>query len=143
MAALRILHLNNEKTWRGGERQTLLLAAGLRDGGAVSVVGCRPGGLLEQRARAESVTTLAIPGNNFGAALALIRAARNFDLIHCHTGRGHSLAALTAPWHRKPFLVTRRVDFLPGRSWFNRYKFRRAVQVVCISQFIADQLADW
>jgi len=140
---VRILHLNNEKTWRGGERQTLLLAAGLQEGGAISVIGCRPGGPLQQQARAASVATLPIPGNNFGAAPALVRAARDFDLIHCHTGRGHSLAALTAAIHRTPFLVTRRVDFLPGRGWFNRSKFRRAARVVCISRFIADQLANW
>jgi glycosyltransferase involved in cell wall biosynthesis len=84
-----------------------------------------------------------IPGNNLGAALALPRIAREFDLVHCHTGRGHSLAALTSAWHRKPVLVTRRVDFLPGGGWFNRYKFRGAARVVCISQFIADQLAAW
>jgi glycosyltransferase involved in cell wall biosynthesis len=140
---VKILHLNNEKTWRGGERQTLLLAARLREGGAVSIIGCRPGGPLEQKAQAEAVITLPIPANNLSAALALARAARNFDLIHCHTGRGHSLAALTAGCHRTPFLVTRRVDFLPNQSWFNRYKFRRAARIVCISRFIADQLADW
>src|SRR5438552_14802574 len=121
MALVKILHLNNEKTWRGGERQTLLLAAGLRERGVVSVIGCRPGGLLDQLALAESVATLPVPGNNLSAALALTKAARDFDLIHCHTGRGHSLAALTSGWHRKPFLVTRRVDFLPGAGWFNRF----------------------
>ena len=67
---VRILHLNNEKTWRGGERQTLLLAAGLQEGGAISVIGCRPGAPLQQKAQAGSVSTLPIPGNNFGAALA-------------------------------------------------------------------------
>jgi glycosyltransferase involved in cell wall biosynthesis len=140
---VRILHLNNEKTWRGGERQTLLLAAGLQESGAISVIGCRPGAPLEQKAQAASVATLTMPGNNFSAALTLARAAQDFDLVHCHTGRGHSLAAFTAGWHRTRFLVTRRVDFLPGRGWFNRYKFRKAARVVCISQFIADQLANW
>ncbi len=141
--AVRILHLNNEKTWRGGERQTLLLAAGLRESGGISVIGCRPDAPLHQRAQAESVSTLPIPSHNFGAAIALARMARDFDFVHCHTGRGHSLAALTAGLHRTPFLVTRRVDFLPGRGWFNRYKFRKAGRVVCISRFIADQLANW
>jgi glycosyltransferase involved in cell wall biosynthesis len=140
---VNILHLNNEKTWRGGERQTLLLAAGLRDRGVRSVIGCRPDGLLAAQARAAAVETLAIPGNNFSAALALIRAAKGFDLIHCHTGRGHSLAAITASAHGKPFLATRRVDFLPRQNSFNRYKFRRAERVACISRFIADQLANW
>ena len=140
---MRILHLNNENSWRGGERQTLLLAAGLQEGGAVSIIGCRPGGPLQLKAQTGSVSTLPIPGNNFGAALTLARVGRDFDLIHCHTGRGHSLAALTAGLHRTPFLVTRRVDFLPGRGWFNRYKFHKAARVVCISRFIADQLANW
>jgi glycosyltransferase involved in cell wall biosynthesis len=140
---MRILHLNLERTWRGGERQTLLLATGLRDRGLVSTIGCRPGAPLERNAEAGSVATQPIPGNSAGATLALVRAARGFDLIHCHTGRGHSLVAVTAAFHHKPFLVTRRVDFLPGAGWFNRYKFRRAVRVVCISRFIADQLAHW
>ncbi len=140
---MNILHLNNEKTWRGGERQTLLLATGLRKLGVRSVIGCRSDGLLAAQARAAQLATLPIPGNNFSAALALVRAVKGFDLIHCHTGRGHSLAAITAFAHRKPFLATRRVDFLPRRNSFNRYKFRRAERVVCISRFIADQLADW
>lgn len=140
---MRVLHLNNEKTWRGGERQTLWLAASLREHGVGSAIGCRPGGWLEQRAAAESVPTLRVPGNVFGAAVALARSARHFDLIHCHTARMHSVAAATAAWHRKPILVTRRVDFVPNRGWFNRYKFARAARVVCISQFIAQQLAAW
>ena len=142
-ATVRILHLNNEKTWRGGERQTLLLAAGLRDRGAESVIGCRPDGLLETQARTVAVGTIPIPGNNFSAALSLISAAKKFDLIHCHTGRGHSLAALTAWAHGKPFIATRRVDFRPGHNAFNRFKFRRAERVVCISRFIEKQLSDW
>lgn len=140
---MNILHLNNEKTWRGGERQTLLLATGFQERGLRSVIGCRPDGLLAAQARAFEVETLPIPANNFGAALALVRAAKGFDLIHCHTGRGHSLAAITAFAHGKPFLATRRVDFLPRQNSFNRYKFRRAERVACISRFIADQLADW
>lgn len=140
---MQVLHLNNEKTWRGGERQTLLLAAGLQARGVRSVIGCRPAARLEDQAKAKGVATLPIPGNSWAAALALLRTARGFDLIHCHTGRTHSLAALAAAWHRKPFLVTRRVDFLPARGWFNRYKFGQAARVVCISQFIADQLAAW
>jgi len=143
LVAMNILHLNNEKSWRGGERQTLLLAARLRARGIGSVIACRSDGPLARKALEAGVPVRAIPGNNLGAGLALPRLAREFDLIHCHTGRGHSLAALTAPGYRKPFLATRRVDFLPRRGWFNRYKFQRAAQVVCISQFIANQLAAW
>jgi glycosyltransferase involved in cell wall biosynthesis len=140
---MKILHLNNEKTWRGGERQTLLLAAALQHRGVGGAIACRPGGPLQQQAQSKTVNTLPIPANNLGAALTLIRVAGDFDLIHCHTGRGHSLAAFTASAHRKPFIVTRRVDFLPSQSWFNRRKYGGATRVVCISDFIAAQLRDW
>jgi glycosyltransferase involved in cell wall biosynthesis len=35
------------------------------------------------------------------------------------------------------------VDFLPRNSWFNRWKFRRARRVVCVSHWIARLLQDW
>jgi glycosyltransferase involved in cell wall biosynthesis len=50
---------------------------------------------------------------------------------------------LTGWWHGRPFILTRRVDFLPGNNCYNRFKFRRAARVVCISRFIASQLENW
>src|SRR6266567_8056002 len=137
---MRILHLNNEKTWRGGERQTLLLAKALAEFGVGSAIGCRPGAALEDHARRERLPTFAIAGNGVRAAFDLARIAKGFDLIHCHTGRTHSLAAATAVWHGKPIVVTRRVAFLPKPSWFNRRKYRTASKVVCVSNYVASQL---
>lgn len=138
---MRILHLNNENVWRGGQRQTLMLAAGLRDTGAVSVVGCPAGSPLEQHARAESVETLAIPVHFLGAVPALAKVARDFDLIHCHSARGHRLAALTANLHHTPLLVTQRVALPSRMAWLRKCSFRRAAGVVCVSRFLAGQLA--
>ncbi|MCX8109057.1 MAG: glycosyltransferase family 4 protein [Verrucomicrobiae bacterium] len=140
---MRVLHLNNEKSWRGGERQTLLLAKGLQDIGVESVIGCRPGTLLEQYASNESLPTLSVPSNGFAALWAIGRAAHHFDLIHCHTGRTHSLAAIAGVFHRTPLVVTRRVGFLPANNWFNRFKFQKAASVACISQFILNRLLEW
>jgi glycosyltransferase involved in cell wall biosynthesis len=121
----------------------LLLAAGLKERGMESVIGCRPDGALGRAAAEMEVPTLRLPANNLAAALVLGREARRFDLLHCHTGRAHSLAALTGWWHGRPFILTRRVDFLPGNNFYNRFKFRRAARVVCISRFIAGQLENW
>lgn len=141
--SLRILHINNEKTWRGGERQTLLLAAALPDLGVEGAIGCRANCLLAERASAKGVPILPIAGDPLRASWKLARLASGFDLLHCHTGRGHSLAAGVSWVHSKPVVVTRRVDFLPKKTWFNRFKYTRAARVVCISEFIARQLADW
>ena len=140
---MKVLHLNNEKTWRGGERQTLFLARALADMGCPSIIACRPGRPLAHQARAENVPVVPLAGNPLAAAAAIVWFARHCDVIHCHTGRTHSLAALTSFLHRKPVIVTRRVAFPIRQSAFNRYKYRRAHKLVGISTFIARQLADW
>jgi len=140
---VRILHLNNERGWRGGERQVLLLAAALQHNGIANAIACRPGGLLEQRARDARLPVLSLAGNTIFAAFSLLKAVSDFDLIHCHTGRTHSIAAATAFRHHKPIIVTRRVDFPPRSSAFNHFKYRVTSRIVCISQFIARQLQDW
>ena len=40
---MRILHIDTERGWRGGERQALWLARELRRRGHVSIVAARPG----------------------------------------------------------------------------------------------------
>jgi len=137
---MRVLHVNNEKTWRGGERQTLLTVLEQRRQGVDSVIACRRGSPLEEHAVAGKIPTIALPGFAPGAWLALTRAAGKFDVIHCHTGRAHSLCALAS---RKPTVVSRRVDFLPRNTWFNHWKFCRANKVVCVSKCIARILQDW
>jgi L-malate glycosyltransferase len=140
---VKVLHLDNEKDWGGGERQVLLLAAELRQRGLISAIGCRPGRRLAEWAIAEGIPTRAISGNSFRAVFDLVRAAKGFDIIHCHTGRAHSLAMVAAPFCRKPMVVTRRIDRKPHHSWFDDLKYRRAAHVVCISKYIARQLEDW
>jgi glycosyltransferase involved in cell wall biosynthesis len=140
---VKILHLNNERTWRGGERQTLLLANALHGRGVETVIACRPDAPLEGCARQQGVPTLPLASNPLGALVDIGRAASRYDLLHCHTARTHSLATLTAAWSRKPVLVTRRVDFAVPPTRFNRYKYSLASRVVCVSAHIADQLRDW
>lgn len=137
---MRVLHVNNEKTWRGGERQTFLTALEQQRQGVDSVIACRRGSPLEKNAAAEKIPTVALPGFAPGALLKLALVAGGFDVIHCHTGRAHSLGALVA---RRPVIVSRRVDFIPAHSWFNQWKFRRAAAVVCVSQCIAGILKTW
>ncbi|PWU22099.1 MAG: hypothetical protein C5B50_00165 [Verrucomicrobia bacterium] len=140
---MRILHINTEKTWRGGERQTLLTAAEQRRQGADCMVACRRGSPLEQAARAESVPTVALSNSAPLAGLALARTARSFDLLHCHTGRAHSLGTLATLGLHKPVVVSRRTDFSPNRSRFNRWKYRRADQIVCVCNHVAQVMLRW
>lgn len=140
---MRVLHVNNEKTWRGGERQTLLTALEQQRQGVESLIACRRGAPLEDLAKAEHIPVVSLSSALPAALLALSRAAWTCDVLHCHTGRAHSLGVLATLWRRPPLVVSRRVDFVPGASWFNRWKYRRADRVVCVSQYIARLLREW
>jgi glycosyltransferase involved in cell wall biosynthesis len=140
---MRVLHVNNEKTWRGGERQTFLTAQEQRRRGVDSCIACRRGSLLEEIARTEGIPTVGLPTALPAAVPPLLRAARSVDLLHCHTGRTHSMAVLATLMERKPIVVTRRVDLQPYNGSFNRWKYRRVDRVVCVSQWIATVLQDW
>jgi glycosyltransferase involved in cell wall biosynthesis len=120
-----------------------LLVGALRERGVCNAIACRPKAPLEARARAAGVPTLPLAGGSLRALGDVVRAARGFDLLHCHTARAHSLVTLAAPALRQPVVVTRRVDFRPSQSRFNRWKYRRAARVICISEFIARQLEQW
>ena len=140
---MRVLHVNNEGTWRGGERQALLTVQEQRRQGVDSHLACRRGSPLEETALAEGVPIISLPAAAPVGVLALRRVAPSFDVLHCHTGRAHSLVALATIRGQKPLVVSRRVDFAPRRSWFNCWKYRRADKVVCVSKWVAKIMRDW
>jgi L-malate glycosyltransferase len=140
---VRVLHVNNEKTWRGGERQTLLTAEEERRRGLDSQIACRRGSPLEEMARAGGVPTIELPTALPAAVPPLRRAARSFDVLHCQTGSTHSMAVLATLTSRKPIVVSRRVDNVPHDRWFTRWKYRRVDRIVCASRWIERVLQDW
>jgi len=140
---MRVLHIDNEKIWRGGERQVFLTVQEQRRQGVDGWIACRRGSPLEEVARNADIPTIGLASTPQTAWPALIRAMRSFDVLHCHTGNTHSIAALATMIRRKPIVLSRRVDNVPHDSWFNRWKYRRVDIVACVSRYIALQLEDW
>ena len=136
---MRILHINLEPGWRGGERQTLNLMQGLRELGHASQLLTRKNSPLGDRCRADGfpVTDISKP------YLAHSRQLRGFDCIQTHEVRGLQLAAVWKPLLDTPLVYTRRVDFTPSRHWFTKYKYKQADTVVAISRKIKAILVEW
>jgi glycosyltransferase involved in cell wall biosynthesis len=146
---VRVLHVNTERTWRGGEQQSLWLAAGLRDLGEESEVVAQPGSPLAERARAAGLTVHEVRMRGEwgpGAVLALRRLFRERrpDVVHAHTSHAHALAGLAKVRMARPLLaVSRRVDFSIYRnalrlSWF---KYRcLGDRYIAISRAVRDVL---
>ena len=135
----RILHVASGREWRGGQRQTWLLARELQRLGLDQLLLTRRGSELAQRARADGVPVREVTwsmGLDPRAYWALRREAQcGPAILHAHDGHAVTLARwasnATAPW-----IATRRNASPLGspRAW------RTAARVVAISDAVRAQL---
>jgi L-malate glycosyltransferase len=138
---MRVLQVDGEMGWRGGQQQVLLLAKGLAThprfrGESVTV--CRPGSELARRLSQANLPyallDLSSPWSPRAVwGLRALARERGVDIIHAHASHAHNLAALATVGSRRHLVATRRVDFAPKGMW----KYRRCARVVAISQAIA------
>jgi len=142
VSAVRVLHVNSERGWRGGEHQTLLTLLGLRELGVDVALAARRGGELARKALGCGLEVFQIrmrSGFDPLAAWSLARAARGFraELLHLQTPHAVSLAALAALFGLRARLVAaRRVDFRVRSAW----KYNRCAAVVAISSAVRGAL---
>jgi glycosyltransferase involved in cell wall biosynthesis len=142
--ALRIAHIDTGLTLRGGQRQLLLLAHGLRERGHEQEIVCLEGSSLEERAKREGFRVFPLPASDPGHAFGIMLWRQQLktwapQIIHAHDGRGQTLgwlASLGLPMRR---VASRRVTFLPSDRWTYRLKYGRTCHaVIAISENIRE-----
>jgi len=138
---MKVLQVNTEKTWRGGERQTLFTLQGLKDSSIEVGLLCRRGFPLEKAARELGVPVYVV-NSSLEAFFFLANNPENYDIYHPQTGKGHSLAAYSKVFHHKPIIYTRRVNFSQS-GFLSKQKYRLTDQVVAISNAIKDTLNEF
>ncbi len=122
---MNILHINTERTWRGGEQQTLNLLVGLNKRGIACHLVCQAGSPMEARAARAGVDVFPITMRGEIDLAAGFRIRKlinkfNYDIVHAHTSHAHTLAYLATIGSGVSRLVTRRVDFSIFRHSFLR-----------------------
>ena len=139
---MRILHIDTERGWRGGERQALWLAVELARRGHTMLIAARPGEPLDRRAAEAGVDVVpCAPAFEADprAALrlrAVVRRGR-FDLLHAHTAHAITLGALATIGTGVPLIAARRVDFPLRRNAGTRWKYGRAAAIIAVSHAVA------
>ena len=139
--SVRVLHLDSAATWRGGQNQALLTAKGMAARGHGVTVGCRAGGPLEARARAEGLEVRPLPfrGDLWPPAiLSLARTIRRDRprVLLLHDPHAVSAGIVAARLAGGPALVAvRRVDF-PLRGATSRWKYSACDRVIVVSRAI-------
>ncbi|HUH59563.1 MAG TPA: glycosyltransferase family 4 protein [Candidimonas sp.] len=134
---MRILQMNFERGWRGGERQTLLCMRQFRAAGHDVALLARKGAELAQQARKEGFIVHE-RGGTAGVAGFLIRHGRGFDILHAQTANMMTWLALLKPLLGRRIVFTRRTAFpVRRREKQTAWKWRRADVLVAISKAAA------
>ncbi len=142
---IRVLHVDTEKGWRGGERQTLWLAAEMAKRGHESVVAARQGEPLATRASAAGLSVVdcrPVSELDPRAAWRLRREilSRRIDVVHAHTAHAVAIGATATLGTGVPLVVARRVDFPLRGNAGTRWKYRRAARIIAVSNAVANVL---
>jgi glycosyltransferase involved in cell wall biosynthesis len=129
---LKIAHINLAKGLRGGENQTLAIIDGLKHFEIEQTLICRKKSLLEQQAIKLNLRVISISK----PFLLNIAKLKPFDLIHVHEGRSIYFALAANLLFQKSYLVTRRVLNKPREKCLTKLAYKKAAQIVSISQKI-------
>jgi glycosyltransferase involved in cell wall biosynthesis len=145
---MRILALDLGAGWRGGQKQTALVAATLaKRGHEVALLAAAESTLALEASRGGVVGVVPVHGRGEASPrllAAVARAARRLrpDILWASDGRGHGAAVWSLAAARIPLVVHRRVAFPPGRDPLSRLKFRTARRFVAISTDVSRVLSD-
>ncbi|WP_457640830.1 glycosyltransferase family 4 protein [Persephonella sp.] len=138
---MKILEVNTEKTWRGGERQTYYNIKGFKEAGQQVELLSLKGYPLEQKSKELNIPIHCV-NNGFEAIKWITKYGRNYDIIHVQTAKALTYAVITKPFHQKPVVYTRRVDFVP-KGKLTLIKYKLADRVVAITTPIKEILENF
>ncbi|MGZ9258411.1 MAG: glycosyltransferase family 4 protein [Candidatus Binatia bacterium] len=146
---LKILHVDPERNWGGGEAQVFGLLSYLAAQGHRNDLLTHPEGRLFAEAGKLSVARLPLVVRNDLDLRAIPRlrrqiAAAGYDVVHLHTKRAHALSLWLPRGARRPqYVVTRRMDYAERKNCYTHCLYNHRVDgVVAISQTIVELLVD-
>lgn len=150
---MRVLHLSSERTWRGGEQQISYLMGVLKTHGVESLVAARKDSVFVSKIKSQH-RLVELP---FASELDLYTAwkirqlviAEKIDIVHMHSGHGHTLGVLSHRLgHTAALVLSKRTDYPIKDNALSRWKFNYPgiKRILCVSdkirQIISRDLAD-
>ena len=142
---MKVLLVDLETVWRGGQNQALLILKGLLALGHEAELVAALGSALGERARESGVRVHFVSRGFFRVPAArkvrqLVRSGE-FDLVHANEAHAVSAVWLAAAHKRIPLLISRRVGYPIGKSRASRARYEAATRIIANSQWVADQAA--
>ena len=137
---MKILHIDTQKGFRGGEQQLIWLVEGLSELGIESAVACKKEEKLYERCLKNNITVLPLSGNQIVDIFKIAKTSKDFDIMHAHAAKSHTVCAFAKILNKKRLVYTRRVDYKPKNNIITHFKYKKTDKIVAISHFVADVL---
>ncbi len=146
---LKILHIDPERHWGGGEVQVLGLLDYLAGKGHSNDLLTHPCGKLWERCQGTELKTLPLVVRNDLDLRPVMKLRRliqreGYNIVHLHTKRAHALSMWLPHGPSAPvYVVTRRMDYPERKNCYTRFLYnRRSDGVVAISRHIFELLVE-
>ena len=143
---MKVLYVDLEREWRGGQSQALLTLRGLKERGhEIELLAAQDSPLANRAAEAGiKVHQVARFGLRAWAALAMRRliAGGQFEIIHLNEPHALTAAWMAKAHKRVPLLLSRRIGFLLQKNAVSRARFRAVARFVANSKDVAQSLID-
>ena len=143
-----VLHIDTERTWRGGQQQAAWLLEGMLERGWPTALICPRGSAFEERGRARGWPVRAIRMRGeldlaAGRRIAALARDSGHAILHAHSAHALALALWARLFERRLRVVaSRRVDFPIRAHFLSRRKYASGFvdRIVCISEAVRAQL---
>ena len=146
--SIKVLHIDSEKLWRGGQQQAVYLYEGMQQRGIPGCFVCQPHSKLEQYFQKHNLEYKSIP---FMGELDLIAGYRlskfarkhQFSVLICHSAHSLSWGLMAKAFYPPLKLIgIRRVDFSLKPNPFSRWKYvnSKVNKIVAVSKKIKEVL---
>ena len=147
---MKILHVDEQTGWRGGEQQASWLIEELAQRGHEVAIAGRPNStILADDHGGVSVkkfeVSLRSEGDFFSMReLGKIVRRHDIDIIHAHSSHAHTFACMAKKFAgRGKAVVSRRIDYQPRKGWLNRWKYSLPDQFIPVSRRVDEVLRDY
>lgn len=142
---LRVLHVNPERGWGGGEQQVLGLIEYLENQGHVCQLACDPRGQLRPRAVDRGIVAMDLTIRNdlaLGAAWRLRRilGSAHWDIVHLHTRKAQVMSLYLPRTRSFRVVATRRMDYEVKRDRFHELLYGGVDGTIAVSNAVKDVL---
>lgn len=141
---IRVLHIDTERSWRGGQQQVAYLLVEMKRLGIATELICQPNSEIQRYCASRQLPYKAIRMRNefdfiAGARIALYCRKNNYRILQLHSSHALAIGIWAKLFNRKLKLIAvRRVDFHIKKNWFSQFKYKSTYldKIVCISDAI-------